>query len=220
MVQYTAEFLAAARHGYENTDQPMRELARELGIGLTTLSTLAEKNGWAKRSQRQRGLSPAMQLLAEAQALAAKGPVHSRESGNPDSAQQQAQEGLGPRFRGDERSESALVAPDPAALLIKLEQILAQLIAAQQLAPANGIHSPQGARTLTLLINSLRTLKGMRGPAPTDTGSIDNDYDDMPRDLDEFRHALARRIDAFVASETNADDADENSRCADLDAAQ
>ncbi len=109
--------------------------------------------------------------------------------------------------------------PDPAALLIKLEQILAQLIAAQQLAPSNGIHSPQGARTLTLLINSLRTLKGMRGPAPTDTGSIDNDYDDMPRDLDEFRHALARRIDAFVASETNADDADENSRCADLDAA-
>ncbi len=70
MVQYTADFLAAARHGYENTDQPMRELARELGIGITTLSTLAEKNGWAKRSQRQRGLPPAMQLLAEAQALA------------------------------------------------------------------------------------------------------------------------------------------------------
>jgi hypothetical protein len=209
MARYTDEFLAAARHGYENTDQPMRELARELGIGITTLSTLAEKNGWAKRSQRKRGLSPAMQLLAEAQALA----FPSREAPptpNPSPP-------LASLVEGGE--SSALVAPDAAELLIKLEQILAQLIAAQQLAPANGIHSPQGARTLTLLINSLRTLKGMRGPAPTDTGSIDNDYDDMPRDLDEFRHALARRIDAFVASETNTDDADENSRSADLDAA-
>lgn len=44
MAQYTEEFLAAARHGYENTDQPMRDLARELGIGITTLSTLAEVN--------------------------------------------------------------------------------------------------------------------------------------------------------------------------------
>jgi predicted benzoate:H+ symporter BenE len=36
MARYTEDFLAAARQGYENTDQPMRELARELGIGITT----------------------------------------------------------------------------------------------------------------------------------------------------------------------------------------
>jgi hypothetical protein len=230
MAQYTAEFLAAARHGYENTDQPMRELARELGIGITTLSTLAEQNHWAKRSQRRRGLPPAMQLLAEAQALTAKGSAHSRASGNPDRAQQQAQEEPGPRFRGDERSNSnpppapseegdpsTRVAPDPAELLIKLEQILAQLIAAQHLAPANGIHSAQGARTLATLIQAMRALKGMR-PAPTDTGSIDNDDDDMPRDIDEFRHALARRIEALFESEEDAEDADAHSECADLDA--
>ena len=232
MAQYTAEFLAIAQHGYENTDQPMRELARDLGIGITTLSTLVENNHWAKRSQRRRGLPPAMQLFAEAQALAAKGSAHSRASGNPDRAQQQAQEELGPRFRGDERgeietptlpvagggSESTRVAPDPADLLLKLEQILAQLIAAQHLAPANGAHSPQGARTLTLLINSLRALQGMRGPALTDTGSTDNGYDDMPADLDEFRLDLARRIRAFVESRTGTRDADGNSRSASLDA--
>jgi hypothetical protein len=77
MAQYTEEFLATARHGYENTDQPMRELSRELGIGITTLSTLAEKHGWAKRSLRKRGVPPAMQLLAEAQALAATLPPRS-----------------------------------------------------------------------------------------------------------------------------------------------
>jgi hypothetical protein len=239
MAQYTEDFLAAARSGYENTDQPMRELARELGIGITTLSTLAEKHGWAKRSLRKRGLSPAMQLLAEAQALAGKTSAHSRASGNPESAE------LGPRLRGDERSESgphpsrlatlapqddganlAPVeggggttpdAPEPTDLLIKLEQILAQLITAQQLAPANGIHSPQGARNLTLLIQAMRALRGMH-PAPTHT-EMTADDDDMPADIDEFRLDLARRIDAFVASRTDAADAGGDAGPAPLDAA-
>jgi len=208
MAQYTADFLASARHGYENTDQPMRELARELGIGITTLSTLAEKHGWAKRSLRKRGVPPALQLLAEAQALAAK-----RSEPAPTDAQQQPQAGLGPGFRGDERSKIPLAAPEPADLLIRLEQILAQLIAAQELAPGNGIHSPQSARTLTLLIQAMRALKGMRGDASTDTARIENDDDDMPHDLDEFRHALARRIEALFADEIDAAHAGEDSGC-------
>jgi hypothetical protein len=223
MAQYTADFLAAARHGYETTDQPMRDLARELGIGITTLSTLAEKHGWAKRSLRQRGMPPAMQLLAEAQALAAKAPIHSRANGNPETAQQQTSEGLGPRIlpetrfallRGDERSESGPatgVAAEPPDLLVKLEQILAQLIAAAEAAPANGIHSPQGARTLATLIQAMRALKAMRGHSFTEPGPIENDDDDMPEDIDEFRLDLARRIDAFVASRTDAGDAVANS---------
>jgi len=216
MVQYTEDFIATARHGYENTDQPMRELARELGIGITTLSTLAENNGWAKRSQRKRGLPPAMQLLAEAQALAAK-----RSEPAPVDARQQAQEGLGPRFREDERSESKPAAGDAVepspSLLDRMEQILEQLIAAEETAPANGIRSPQSARNLTTLIQAMRALKGMRGHASTDTGPIENDDDDMPRDIDEFRRDLARRIDAFVASRTDAADADRDSPSAPLD---
>jgi hypothetical protein len=241
MARYTEEFLATARHGYENTDQPMRELARELGIGITTLSTLAEKHGWAKRSQRKRGVPPAMQLLAEAQALAA-GRVLDNSIRHPEVRAQRASKGDGPdelpthgphpSRLGEERlapqddgakasraEGGEQIAPEPAELLIKLEQILAQLIAAQQLAPANGIQSPQGARTLTLLIQAMRTLQGMRGHAPTDTGPIETDDDDMPRDLDEFRHALARRIEAFVANETDAEDAGEDSGRADVDAA-
>ncbi len=230
MAQYTEDFLATARHGYENTDQPMRELARELGIGVTTLSTLAEKHGWAKRSLRQRGLSPAMQLLAEAQALAASrsldNPIR-----HPEARAQRASKGDGPdEWQTDGPHPSRLaplgLAPQddgetaaPPDLLIKLEQILAQLIAAQQLAPANGIHSPQGARNLTMLIQAMRALKGMRGPAPTDTGPTENDDDDdMPRDIDEFRRDLARRIDAFVASRTGDEDGVAGSGVAPLEA--
>jgi hypothetical protein len=230
MAQYTEEFLATARHGYENTDQPMRELSRELGIGITTLSTLAEKHGWAKRSLRKRGVPPAMQLLAEAQALAATLPPRSGGEGRraPNGASRGGGQALDREAPPPPHPPPPLatlaeggeqIAPEPAALLIKLEQILAQLIAAQQLAPANGIQSPQGARNLTMLIQAMRALKGMRGHAPTDTGPIENDDDDMPRDLDEFRHALARRIRAFVESRTRARDADEDSGSANVDEA-
>jgi hypothetical protein len=252
MARYTPEFLAVARHGYENTDQPMRELARELGIGITTLSTLAENNGWAKRSQRKRGLPPAMQLLAEARALASQS-GHSRdaptlalratarwesaearsakaESGNPvlaDGAEAEPPKVLGPRFRGGERrrvadpeeatatptlppsgggSALAPVAADPPSLLDRMEQILEQLIAAEEAAPATGTRSPQSARNLATLIQAMRALKGMRGNTSTDTGPIEDDDDDLPTDIDEFRDALARRIEAFMESRPDEGD--------------
>lgn len=50
MARYTPEFLAALRHRYEKTDQPMRALALEFKIGISTLSSIVEREGWAKRS--------------------------------------------------------------------------------------------------------------------------------------------------------------------------
>jgi hypothetical protein len=52
----------------------------------------------------------------------------------------------------------------------------------------------------------------MRHPAPAFTQEADGaavvaaleQYDDMSRDIDEFRRDLARRIDAFVASRADA----------------
>ena len=62
MAQYSPDLLAALRQRYEQTDQPMYALAEEFGIGITTLQTLARKNGWSPRSQRLRGCPPAMTL--------------------------------------------------------------------------------------------------------------------------------------------------------------
>jgi hypothetical protein len=52
MAQYAPEFLASLKHRYEKTDQPMIEMAREFGIGVTTLQMLVDKQGWEKRSPR------------------------------------------------------------------------------------------------------------------------------------------------------------------------
>jgi len=79
MAQYSPDFLASLKHRYEKTEQPMIELAREFGIGITTLQSLVDKQGWEKRSQRLRGLPGAMRLEREAEALAAALPSPSPE---------------------------------------------------------------------------------------------------------------------------------------------
>jgi AcrR family transcriptional regulator len=61
------------------------------------------------------------------------------------------------------------------------------------------------ARVLAVLVKTLRELSALD---ETKTGDISKDatYDDDegPRDIDEFRRELARRMDAFVASRTGA----------------
>ena len=57
------------------------------------------------------------------------------------------------------------------------------------------------ARMLAVLVKTLRELSALdefQGATPTTAG----DDDEVPRDIDEFRRELARRIDAFVAART------------------
>jgi hypothetical protein len=62
------------------------------------------------------------------------------------------------------------------------------------------------ARALESVMRTLKEVDRLRfvHAAPAATGDDDN-YDDLPRDLDEFRRALAQRIEAFVASRPDDD---------------
>jgi hypothetical protein len=65
------------------------------------------------------------------------------------------------------------------------------------------------ARTLAILAQTLHALRRLRPgaeAAPLQPPDDTND-DDPPRDIDEFRRELARRIDAFVASRPDGDPA-------------
>ena len=226
MAQYTPEFLAAARHGYENTDQPMTALAAELGIGITTLQSLVRKQGWTQRSQRMHDSPPALRLLGEAQALASQS-AHSRDSGNPvlDDGKHDGKDGLGPRLREDERGNPSAAkqatptptlplagggsAPAPTATTLspveRLEALVVKELEAEEvmraelaLRPRTRHDAERCARTLSVLTQTMQTLQRMRGEGGGAGNS--NDYDDMPEDMDAFREALARRIDLFVES--------------------
>jgi hypothetical protein len=59
--------------------------------------------------------------------------------------------------------------------------------------------------TIASLSAVLRTLQSMRCAVPQ--AGADHDYDDIPADIDAFREALARRIEAFMESRADDEDA-------------
>lgn len=66
------------------------------------------------------------------------------------------------------------------------------------------------ARTLAVLAQTfaaVRRLRLLAEPAPAKPDEEGRPPDDeLPEDIDEFRHELARRIDAFVASRMESND--------------
>jgi len=189
MAQYAPEFLTALRNRYEKTDQPMRSLALEFGIGISTLSALVEKQGWAKRSQRKRG-SLVAPRVAEASALLAALPPRGNEAAAATAEHGTAGADLAPAA-DDERGAAA-----------RLEALLMQEIAAEEAAraelgtlPRLRAEADSCGRRLAILTQTLKTLRAI--PAPP---TAQDDPDPVPADIDEFRYALARRIDAFVAA--------------------
>jgi hypothetical protein len=102
----------------------------------------------------------------------------------------------------------AAQATDPAPLVERLLHAVANELSTVEAMRAHQGAAPQApadaertARTLESLTRTLREAQRLRGAATNPAGL---DADDMPRDIDEFRLDLARRIDAFVASRTDA----------------
>ena len=109
------------------------------------------------------------------------------------------------------RASAGRRATDRAALVARLwrtaERQVQQIEDRLKAAGLKPTEREGNARTLATLVKTLRELaafdeaQGARGQkAPND----DDDDDPVPRDIDEFRRELARRMDAFVASRTGA----------------
>jgi hypothetical protein len=256
MSRYTPDFLAAVRHRYEDTDQPMRLIAAEFEIGMTTLQTLVHKQGWSKRSHRARDLRPASRLIDDVIALAdlpapqgaaaeySPFKLTGDRAANPEFSPPPCGEGLGvgvsveeqyrfttstplpnpPPQGGREQAEIATRADSiPAEIasrtsasdagLAGVEAFLLNRLAAEQAAHARrggatqeSAEGERSARTISILIRALHSLRELRGENSHPETPHDDD-DDMPADIDEFRNKLARRIEAFMESRADDDDA-------------
>ncbi|RAI44101.1 hypothetical protein [Rhodoplanes roseus] len=94
-------------------------------------------------------------------------------------------------------------------LVARLEQAVAREISALEASHAGRVRKPEPAadterivRSLERLTDTLAKVRRMREPA----AATDPD-DDLPRDLDEFRRVLARRIEQLVGRRADEDDA-------------
>ena len=185
---FTAAAIANARKRYEETDEALDSIAADFGVTRKTLDRLAKDQGWLLRKDRPpRELSSAARLALEAE-RAVRAKIEGGEAGVDQGAA-----GEGNALSVAERLERAAEN---------------ELSGVELMRALGGPHPPttadaeRTARTLASLTDTLYRVKRLRDPESKATGSYD--FDDMPQDIDEFRHALAERIEAFVRSHPDA----------------
>lgn len=102
-----------------------------------------------------------------------------------------------------------LVARVSRAIETELTQI-ETIVGGKRVTPARRTEAERRARTLASLARTLAEMTRLRAAQPQ--AKVRDDDDDVPRDLDEFRATLQRRLEKMVAEEqggvAGGDDAD------------
>lgn len=179
---FTDEALVDIRRRYVETDESTASIAEIYSVNRNTITATAKRQGWPMRRDK-----PPRGLPAELRDTA-------RGDGDAASAAEAAM------------LDAAATAKDALPLALRLEQAVVRELARVERRTSGGAamrpsESERIARTLSTLTQTLFKVRALREPGSV---SADAPYDDMPADIDGFRDALARRIDAFVAS--RADD--------------
>jgi hypothetical protein len=215
VARYTTELIASVRHDYENTDKSLHKIARDHEISTRGVHRLRDRGGWARRSERVRDLPPAMQALREATALLTGTAV-----GSPPPCGEElgvgvdrARPALPPSptlpHKGGGSGEPVPASPhegERIATIERIERLVQRELEAEEMSraqlgplPRQPADAERCARTLATLTQTLHALARLRSGLFPESGLSD---DDMPRDIDEFRRELARRIRVFVQSRT------------------
>ncbi len=212
---YTPELLAAGRHRYEHTEESITSIAVDFGVHKSTLQRMAARLGWVRHVPPPRDLPPAVRLLAQAEALEkatfATGHQSPRDNGEGPSSADQT-EGMAEHKHSADSQVTGL-SPPPGITVERLyRDVLEEITAVEALRaqlkrqPQSALDGERTARTLSSLAETVNKLQRMQ------CGNLQSgqDHDDMPRDIDEFRNELARRIEAFVESRADESDAGDN----------
>ena len=216
----TPETWARIRHAYEHTRQPIEDICAEHGISSGTLRDRMRRWNWTRRQRpvpcegppaiampaitvepRRETSKPAPAASCEATPTPNPSPLFIEDGRE----RPFAWGGSETDTPADPAATAALIAQRLqgalARVLPAIETTLARLTAPSQ----HPRETEQAARTLGVLVRTLRELNALAGQhAPQGDGQGGNDDRDddggsMPDDIDQFRRDLARRIEAFVA---------------------
>lgn len=206
----TPELVASIGYAYQHEpEKSVRRIAADHGISLRTLNTLIERERWPLRRDRrrdqERDLPPAMRLLREASGLIAAraADAGSQRHDAPPSVPAIAD---APMMSVEAALPDQTDAIERLARLVERELCAEEAVRAQFGAlPRPPAEAERAARTLATLTQTLHALQRLRCGLVPDQGAIADD--DFPHDLDEFRLELARRIEAFMESRGDEEDA-------------
>jgi hypothetical protein len=205
----TPEAWAEIRYAYEHTRRPVEDICAAHGISSGTLRNRMHRWGW---TQRQRPIPdegpPALAMPAAAVGPAVTPtPYPSPQGGGvqAESAARRLPPALAaPVADGDEagvptdpEATAALIAERLQGALARVLPAIEATLARLTASPQHPRETEQAARTLGVLMRTLRELNTLAGQHALPGAAEDHD-DGPPEDIDEFRRELARRINAFV----------------------
>lgn len=193
--QIAPELLAEAKRLYEQTLAPVDDIAGMLGLSRSNFYRRVREGNW-------RGRRASLGTFQFARALSGRAVV----AMTAEPAEQP---------RADIAAPGDPVSPQQRmALALRMQQVVEREMDAVErvldaIRPDDQGEAERSARTLASVSRTLREIKALNSPED-ETPPNDADDDSLPRDIDEFREALARRIEAFIdarqGSEGGTDD--------------
>ncbi len=181
--EITPERLAEAKRLYEQTLAPVADIAGMVGLSRSNFYKRVREGGWRGRRARTGAFQFARALSGSAV--------------------------LGITAEAAEQPRAEIVTiNDPVtlqqrmALALRMQSVVEREMDAierilEKVTPADQIEAEHGARALASISRTLREISALNEPQP-ETPTDETDDDPVPRDIDEFRNELARRIRGFI----------------------
>lgn len=187
--QIAPDIVAEAKRLYEQTITPTYDIAAMMGISRSTFNNRVSDWGWTRRGVNNPAVDiarvvrgSAVTTLTANAAIDAAADITRLEAAPP---MQRA--ALAARIQGIVEREMDAV-----------ERVLGRL------GPADQAEAERSARTLASVARTLREIAALIKPDQV-TPPDDADDDPVPRDIDELRHELARRIHTIIDAQRAED---------------
>ena len=180
-IQIAPELVAEGKRLYETTMTTIADIAAPMGVSRRTLENRIVEWNWKRRRQP----SGAIDIFHAVRGAAAA--VATAETPPPDAA-----------------IAAPALAQQRAALAVRIQNVVEREMAVVErvvnlLGPADEAEAERTVRTLAGISRTLREIAALNQPDEV-TPPNETD-DDVPRDIDEFRRELARRIHALIDAE-------------------
>jgi hypothetical protein len=182
------ELVAEAKRLYEQTLAPVDDIAAMMDVSRPSFYRIAKAEGWRNRRATVGTFAFARALTGATVTVIAPAPAPAEQPrgetiANSDPVSPQQRAAITQRIMGAVERE-----------LDAIERIV------EKIAPGDQIEAEHGARTTASIARTLRELAALNQPDKV-TPPDETDDDPLPRDIDEFREALTRRIEAFIDAE-------------------
>jgi hypothetical protein len=220
----TPEAWAEIRYAYEHTRRPVEDICAAHGISSGTLRNRMHRWGWTQRQRpipdegppalampaaavgptrvetsSPEGATPSFPSLTPSLTLPLLGGGNERAATDGNQTESTARVADHPQgdVPTDPEATAALIAERLQGALARVLPAIEATLARLTASPQHPRETEQAARTLGVLMRTLRELNTLASQHALPGAAEDHD-DGPPEDIDEFRRELARRINAFV----------------------